>query len=65
MHKIKYLKMCSIKPFQLVVMMLITALTLCSCSKSPEERAQTLFGESIKAQMGSPELYEFIQMTKN
>ena len=43
--------------------MIVLALTLFSCAKSPEEKARTLFEESIKPRMGNPDLYEYMQMT--
>ena len=46
------------------ILLVMLALTLFSCSKSPEEKARTLFEESIKPRMGNPEAYEFIHMTE-
>lgn len=45
------------------ILLVMLALTLFSCSKSPEEKARTLFEESIKPRMGNPDLYEYMQMT--
>ncbi len=45
------------------IILLLFSFTVCSCIKSPEEKAQTLFEESIKLRMGNPDQYEFIQMT--
>lgn len=44
--------------------LLVFATCLYSCTKSPEEKAQILFEESLKSELGQPELYEFIQMSK-
>lgn len=46
------------------VVLLLFAICMYSCTKSPEEKAQILFEESIKQELGQPELYEFIKMTK-
>ena len=40
------------------ILLIVLALTLFSCAKSPEEKARTLFEESIKPRMGNPDLYE-------
>ena len=45
------------------ILLIVLALTLFSCAKSPEEKARTLFEESIKPRMGNPDLYEYMQMT--
>lgn len=46
------------------VLLFFLALTMSSCIKSREEKARELFEESIKPQMGNPEVYEFIHMTE-
>lgn len=46
------------------IVLLLIAICRYSCTKSPEEKAQILFEESIKPRMGNPKQYEFIQMSQ-
>lgn len=46
------------------IVLLLIAICMYSCTKSPEEKAQILFEESIKPRMGNPKQYEFIQMSQ-